>query len=55
MQDKRPIHKTKTFYGAVAFAALIILSAFNVPLPYEALLGLNTVWTGYAVADRFKK
>ena len=55
MKDKREFWKTKTFVGAVAFAVLIVLQSANVQLPYEALFGLATTWTGYSVADRLRK
>ncbi len=55
MADKRKPWKTKTFYGAVAFAVLVVLNGLGISLPFDQLYGLVTVWTGYSVADRFRK
>ena len=55
MADKRKPWETKTFWGAVAYAALVVLQQANIALPYDALVSLVTVWTGYSIADRLRK
>lgn len=59
MADKRAFYKTKTFYGAVAYAVMLvaipICESMNITLPWVELAGLVTVWTGYSIADRFRK
>jgi len=54
MEEWRNAWKTKTFYGAVGYAILVLLGALGIDLPYETLLSLITVWTGYSVADRLR-
>lgn len=54
MTDKRAFWKTKTFWGAVAFAAVLISEAAGIVVPIEAY-GLITVYTGYSIADRLRK
>ena len=53
--DERVFYKTKTFWGAVGFAALIILNGAGVSLPYEQLVQVVVVWSGYSIAERFRK
>ena len=54
MVDNRQWYKTKTAWGAMAFAALIVVESMGIQLPYEQVAGLIAVWTGYSVADRFR-
>ena len=55
MAYKRKPWETKTFYGALGFALLVVLNGLGITLPYDQLYGLVTVWTGYSVADRFRQ
>jgi len=54
MKDERKPYKTKTFWGAVAYAILVVASAWGFNLPYETLFSGVTIWTGYSVAERLR-
>lgn len=53
--DNRSWYLVKSNYGFLAYALLIILNGFEVALPYIELFSIVTTWTGYSVAERFRK
>lgn len=53
-KDERPWYYTKSAWGAVAFAVLILVNGAGIDLPYEVLFGLVATFTGYSVADRLR-
>jgi len=53
--DNRKHWHTKTFYGAVGAAILIVFQGLGIELPYTELYSLVFTWTGYSLADRLRK